>query len=484
VAATKVARHAETKMTEIYADTALAGSVRYAGEVAARLDRLPFTRTLWRLVFLISLGGVFELYDLFMTAYIAPGLVRSGLFGNNTVGLFGISGLGFFVFCTFAGMWVGCIGFGFIADRLGRRSIFTFSLVWYSLATAIMACQTTAAGVDLWRFIAAIGVGLEQVTIDTFLTELVPPQGRGKAFAFYQFIEFLIVPVVALLGWLLVPISPFGFDGWRWVAMIAAVGALAAWWLRLGLPESPRWLALHGHEDKAERIMRDLETKIARDVGVAALPPAPPSEPVTGDGKFSELLRAPYAKRTLVLSVFNLMQTIAFYGFGAWVPTLLIAKGIHVTTSLQYAFIIALANPVGPLLGILIADKMERKWQIVSAGVGIGIFMLFFASQTSPALIIFFGVLVTLFNNWISFVFHGYQAEQYPTRIRARAIGFVYSWSRVSAAMAGLLIGFFLHEGGTMGVAIFIGGAMVVMIIAVGGFGPRTLHRRLEDISR
>ncbi len=84
-----------------------------------------------------------------------------------------------------------------------------------------------------------------------------------------------------------------------------------------------------------------------------------------------------------MLSIFNLMQTIAFYGFGSWVPTLLVAKGIQITTSLQYAFIIAIANPIGPLLGMLVADRMERKWQIVSAGLGIGIFMFLFAVQSS-----------------------------------------------------------------------------------------------------
>ncbi len=154
-------------------------------------------------------------------------------------------------------------------------------------------------------------------------------------------------------------------------------------------------------------------------------------------GRFGELFQPPYLKRTVVMSVFNAMQTIAFYGFGSWVPTLLIAKGIHVTTSLQYAFIIALANPVGPLLGYGIADRIERKWQIVAAGAitGVGIFL--FARQDVAALVILFGVLVTLANNWLSFTFHGYQAEQFPTRIRARAVGFVYSWSRVSAALAG-----------------------------------------------
>jgi putative MFS transporter len=455
-----------------------------ASLIAARLDRLPFTRTLWRLVFLISLGGACELYDLFLTAYITPGLVASGLFASSTAGLFGINGVGFFVFCNFAGMFAGCMGFGSVADRFGRRSIFIFSLIWYSVATAIMAFQHSAASIDAWRFIAGIGIGLEQVTIDTFLPEFVPPKSRGRAFATYQFIEFCVVPLVALLGWLLVPKQPFGLDGWRWVTLIGSVGALGAWWLRRGLPESPRWLAVHGREAEADRIVAELEAAVAKDTGAPLPQPGTPIETVAGTSSFREILQPPYRKRTLVLSIFNLMQTIAFYGFGSWVPTLLIAKGIQVTTSLEYAFIIAIANPIGPLLGMLVADRMERKWQIVSAGVGIGVFTYLFANQASAAVVIFFGVLVTLSNNWMSFAFHNYQGELFPTRMRARAVGFVYGWSRVSAAFAGLLIGFFLREGGATAVALFIGAAMVVMTITIGGFGPRTRHLALEEISR
>jgi putative MFS transporter len=197
-----------------------------------------------------------------------------------------------------------------------------------------------------------------------------------------------------------------------------------------------------------------------------------------------EIFAAPYAGRTAMLSVFNLMQSIAFYGFGSWVPSLLIAKGIHVTTSLEYAFIIALANPLGPLLGFFIADRTERKWQLVIAGLSVAVCMLLFAFQSDAAFVIFFGVLVTLSNNWISFATHNYQAELYPTRIRARAVGFVYSWSRLSAALAGLLIGFFLQQGGTLGVALFIGAAMMVMVITIALFGPRTRGLSLETISR
>ncbi|HEY2845349.1 MAG TPA: MFS transporter, partial [Bryobacteraceae bacterium] len=249
------------------------------------------------------------------------------------------------------------------------------------------------------------------------------------------------------------------------------------------LPESPRWLALHGREKEAERVMSDLEARVERDTGASLSPPAPPVPVKQGSSSFREIFRPPYGKRTLVMSVFNLMQTIGFYGFGSWVPTLLIAKGINITTSLEYSFIIAIANPIGPLLGMLVADRMERKWQLVSAGFCIGTFMYLFAIQESFAMVILFGVLVTLSNNWMSFSLHNYQGELFPTRIRARAVGFVYSWSRVSAAFASLLIAFFLKEGGTPSVALFIAAAMAVMILTIGIFGPRTRDLTLEEIS-
>jgi putative MFS transporter len=122
-----------------------------AGELAARLDRLPITRHIWVLVTLISLGGAFEFYDLFLTAYIAPGLVKAGYFRPESLGPFsvlapyGVAGVGTFVFAMFAGLFVGAIFLGHFADRYGRRTVFTFSLIWYSITTAIMAFQTSGS---------------------------------------------------------------------------------------------------------------------------------------------------------------------------------------------------------------------------------------------------------------------------------------------------------------------------------------------------
>ena len=126
---------------------------------------------------------------------------------------------------------------------------------------------------------------------------------------------------------------------------------------------------------------------------------------------------------------------------------MLIAKGIKVATSLEYSFIIAIANPVGPLLCTLIADRIERKWQVCLGAVGIGVFAMLFANSEVPAMLILLGVLVILCNNLLSYSFHSYQSELFPTRIRSRVIGFAYSWSRLSAALSGLVVAFLLPSG-------------------------------------
>jgi putative MFS transporter len=450
-----------------------------AAAIAARLDVLPGNRRIWTLVVLLSLGGCFEYFDLFLTGYVAPGLIRSHLFVATTAGFFGNNGIASFVAAFFIGLFIGTILFGFVADRFGRRMIFTVSLICYSLCTLVMAFQHSAGAINLWRLLAGIGIGVELVTIDTYISELMPKALRGRAFVINAAIQFSILPVAAALAWWLVPQAPLGIAGWRWLVIIGALGAVAIWFIRRPLPESPRWLAAHGRVAEADRIVSWLEGGVVR----AAPLPAVAEEMPVARGRLREIWQPAYRSRTIMLILFNVFQAVGYYGFANWVPTLLIRHGITVTHSLEYTFVIAIAAPFAPLLFYRLADRVERKWLVMASAAAVAIFGLGFGMVRSPAAVISLGVLVTVANNVLSFAFHSYQAELYPTRIRAVAVGFVYSWSRLSVVFMAFVIAFTLRDFGVPGVFVLIAGSMVVVIAVTGLLGPRTRHRSLEEIA-
>ena len=440
------------------------------------------TRHIWTRVTLIALGGLFEVYDLFFTGYIAPGLFADKIFTSTTTSLFGMTGLASFIAALFTGLFIGTIACSFLADKFGRRAIFTYSLLWYSACTLILAFQDTANGINLWRLIGGIGIGVELVTIDSYISELVPKSSRGKAFAFQQGVGFLAVPLVALLAWLLVPQTVMGLSGWRWVVIFGSCGALVIWVLRRQLPESPRWLAQHGRLAEAEQVIGAIEARVAIENGGTLPPPGAPIPEATHEGRYAEVFAPAYLSRTLMMTVVSFGSTIGFYGFANWVPTLLIAKAswspvarIHLHHARLPCFAIA---------SVLFADRMERKWQVALSSLGMAVCGVIFSLQTSAAALIVLGVIQTSLLTWLSFSYHNYMAEIYPTRIRARAVGFVYSWSRFSTIFTGFFIAFFLSSFGVTGVFLLIGGAMVVVAATILLFGPRTNQLSLEEISR
>src|SRR3984957_288061 len=330
--------------------------------LTARLDRLPMTRSLWIMAILLTFGGFFDGYAIGLIGALGPGLMKAQIFSSTTVSFFGMTGFASFVASLFAGFFVASLFVSYVADRLGRRAIFAYALLWFGIANLIMAMQTTADGVNFWRFVSALGVGLELVTVDAYLSELVPKKTRGAAFAFLQAMSAIAFLVSYFLSWQLIPTNIWGYDGWRWVVWIGSIGAVVIWWIRLGLPESPRWLAQQGRMEEAERVMAHIEARVTADIGRPLPEPERPHYQDPRKGSVWELFSPRYIRRTIMLILFNFFQTVCFYVFVAWTPTLLIAKGIHITQSLEYSTIINVAAVIFPLLIMLFADKIERKW--------------------------------------------------------------------------------------------------------------------------
>jgi putative MFS transporter len=458
-------------------------AVTAAERLTARLDRLPMTRSLWIMAILLTFGGFFDGYAIGLIGALGPGLFKAKIFTPTTVSFFGLTGFASFVAALFAGLFVASLFVSYIADRFGRRAVFTYSLIWFGVANLIMGMQTTADGVNLWRFISALGVGLELVTVDAYLSELVPKRVRGTAFAFLQAMSAIAFLVSYFLSWQLIPNSPFGYDGWRWVAWIGSIAAVVVWWIRLGLPESPRWLAQQGRMEEAEHVMSGIEARVIADYGRPLPEPEQPHFQDPRKGSLMEIFSPRYLRRTIMLMLFNFFQTVGFYGFVAWTPTLLIAKGIHITESLKYSTIINIAAVAFPMLIMLFADKLERKWHSAASCLAIAVFGILFANAESTSTLIILGACLAMSTQWLSFGLHNYQAELYPTRIRARGVGFVYSWSRLSGILTPFLVAFFLRDFGATGVFVFVAACMGVVILSVGLLGPRTKMLEVEAIA-
>ena len=442
--------------------------------IAARIERLPLGKFHRRFIALVSLGTFFDLYDIFVVAYIGAALQQSGFLSLKQFSVFVASG--------FLGMFFGTIFFGMGSDRWGRRVAFITLLLIYSVFTLAGAFAPSAGWLIATRFFAGLGIGAEIVVIGAYVTELVPSHARGRYVAITQVAGFMAVPVAAILARLLVP-THFLMAGWRWVMVIGASGALLTWWFRRRLPESPRWLESQGLTAEANEVMRALEAESLSGVASELANQTHESVPRSREpGRFAELWRPPYLRRTVMLILFQLLQTIGFYGFANWAPTFLLKRGFSLLHSLEYTMLIALVSPVGPILAAWTSDRLERKWTIVVLALLVAALGLGFGSAGTPAAVVTFGALLTLCNYWFSAAFHAFQAELFPTRIRATGLGFTYSWSRLSAAFTSLLIGAVLAHG-VPAVFALLAAAMTGVAVIIAVLGPRTNRVALEELS-
>jgi putative MFS transporter len=392
----------------------------------------------------VGLGLFFDFFDVFLAGVIGTVLTASFHLSQTLLPVV----LG----SSFLGMFFGATCMGSIADRVGRRPAYLINLAVYSLFTLAGAFSVNPLMLTTTRFLAGIGIGAEVPLSDAYLSELLPAKHRGRLIAWAYTIGFIGIPAVGLLARILVPLSPLGIAGWRWLFVAGSLGAVIVWVLRRGLPESPRWLESTGRTRKA----------------------AP---------SFRILFTGQYRARTFMLWVFHVFQTVGYYGFGTIVPLVLAAKGFSVLTSLTYTSVAFLGYPAGSLLSLLFVERMERRWLIVGSALFMAIFGLMLGYATTATAIVSFGLLYTITSNIFSNAFHIFQGEIFPTSIRATATGSAYGLSRLSSALMPFVLIPVLQRFGAAVMFATIAGAMIIVIADIAWFAPRTTGLTLEEIN-
>ncbi|QKT08619.1 MFS transporter [Gordonia sp. X0973] len=456
-------------------DAASATSPDGAATIAARMDRLPITPLHRRVTAVIGLGLFFDLYEVFLAGTLSATL-------KHKFNLDG-TGLTLLLSSAFLGMFLGAIVIGRISDRLGRRPAFLLSMSVYSVFTFAAAFSPNPATLVALRFLAGTGIGAEPPVSDTYLGDMLPPRYRGRFTAWAYTLSFLAVPAAGFLGFYLVPRAPFGFDGWRWMFLFGALGAVIMFFARRGLPESPRWLASVGRHDEADAIVTGMEDA-ARERGLP-LPPPVATASAADDERVGlrDLLRPALRGRTVMMVVMQFFQTWGYYGFGTLVPIVLVGKGYDVVTSLGFLGVTYLGYPVGSLISLPIIDRVERKYLIVASVTLMAVFGVAFGFADGTAMILVLGFAYTAVSNIFSNAYHVYQAEVFPTRVRGTASSWAYSLSRLSSALMPFILVPVLHHGGSGALFAVVAAAMAMVALSVGLLGPRTTGRALGEVN-
>ncbi|MEV0369641.1 MFS transporter [Streptomyces sp. NPDC050636] len=442
---------------------------------AARLDRLPPSRWHRRITLIVGIGAFFDLYEIFLGGVLGAVLAEQWHLGHTDKSWVIASG--------FLGMFVGANVLSVLADRFGRRRMFMVNLGAYSVFSLLCAFAPDLHWLLALRFLSGLGLGAELVLVDTYLAEFLPRAVRGRYIAYAYTLGFFAVPVVALLGARLVAAhQPLGIDGWRWLLVAGALGAAFIQLMRRQLPESPRWLTIHGRGEEAGRIVTGIEERVARETGVS-LPSVPAVEAVPERKvPLRDMFGTDFRRRTVMWWIFQVLQTVGYYGFGALAPVVLTAKGHTVTESLLYAALSFCGYPIGSALSLPLIDRIERRTLIIAAALGIAGCGLAFGFASASWAVVTFGFALTVCSNIFSNAFHVYQTELFPTGLRSSAIGIAYSLSRLTSVVLPFIALSVLADLGAA--AVFTGSAvlMVLLCLDVALLGPRSTGRSLERI--
>jgi putative MFS transporter len=450
---------------------AYAASANAALNVRGRLDRLPFTSVHRLTVAALAFAYFFELGDLNTFAFAAPELIKEWHLSVSVIAT--ITSM------SFAGMFLGATLGGWFADKVGRKRALICSVAVYTLFSLLNACAWDVVSLGAMRFITGVGLSAVTIIANTYISEFFPTASRGRYMAIVFTIGVVGIPVTAWVARFLVPVAPWG---WRLVFIWGALGACALL-LMNRMVESPRWLQAHGRLREADGVLLRLEQLAERQVGKLHPPSVTNDNVLLGGMPYGTLFKAGYARRTIMLSAIWIFQTLGFYGFASWVPTLLTKEGFSVVHSLAYTSVMTIGSPLGALMASFMADRMDRKWFITVDAVAIAVCGLLYGFSREAGLIMLFGFLTAFFLQAFPTILSSYTPELFPTGMRSSGMGFTYGVGRLSNVIGPFIVSTLYASVGYQAVFIYIAGAWLAAGCIVGLFGPLTTRRTLEELS-
>lgn len=436
---------------------------------ANRLDRLPISRFHKVTLVAISFAYFFEFADINTFAVTVPKLIK--LWGVT------INQVAYVTSLSFVGMFFGSLVAGWIADRWGRKKALVGTVLWFALFSLASVFAWDVLSLGVLRVLTSAGLAAMTVVAVVYLNEIFPAAVRGKYQAYALVIGICGTPVTNFIASLVVPLTDWS---WRLVYLWGSLGILLLAFAPF-LKESPRWYESKGEYDKADAVLSEIEAQVTAQKGPLPDPGPPVTVAKQTKAEWSLLLQKKYLAPTILLSVLWVTQTIGFFGFSSWAPTLLAQEGLSVEKALFYVALTTVGAPLGCFLASLVTDRFERKWLLVAFGTMIAICGLFYGLTFNPIYIVVFGFLVNFFERTYTALAYAYSPEVFDTRARSLGTAVSYGLGRLSNAVGPLIIAFLYNRSGYQSVFYFIAGTWLVGAIALALFGPNTRQARLAQ---
>ena len=478
------------------AKTAAAGTARLRTietDIPARMDRLPWSR--WHWMIIIGLGTVWILDGLAVTIVGAIGgrLTEPGSGLELSPTEVGAAGSAYIV-----GACLGALYFGRLADRLGRKKLFMITLGVFLLGSVLTAFSTNVIWFIVCRFITGAGVGGEYSAIHSAVDELIPARVRGAVDLIIGGSYWIGTILGSLASVVLLNPNFFALNiGWRLAFGLAFVMGFAILLVRRNVPESPRWLFLHGQDEEAERVTRDIERQVVAATGQELIPPRRTirvkQRPPMGIGEIARVVFRMYPKRTFVgLALFTGQAFLYNAIFFTYALVLTEIYGVGASNVGWYLVPFAIGNFLGPLLLGRFFDTVGRKPMIAGTYVLSGLLLvvtgwlfdqgvLNAVTQTIAWCVIFFFASAGASAAYLTV------SEIFPMETRAMAIAFFYATGTIIGGFGGpLLFGALIQSGQPR--QIFIGYIVGAVVMIIGGIvqwtmGVEAAQRDLEDIA-
>lgn len=443
------------------------------GEVAARLERLPWTRYQRGLFLVIATAWLFDSIDLgALTFLLATISVEFGLTPLQA-GLVGSA--------TFAGMFIGAVGAGILADRFGRLAVFKYSIIVWGAASVLLAMSWDFASLASFRLLLGIGMGAEFPVAAALLSEFMPAAKRGRYVALMEG-TWPIGFVLAGIGSLVLLSTTLG---WRGFFLAQALLAVVALIVRRNLPESPRWQVSRGRHAEALATLEHVEGRTEAALGHPLPAPGPiddrdPSGQQTG---LRALFTGGYRTRTLATWTMWFCLLGGYYGLTTWIGKLLADAGHDVVRSVGYIVLMALWGIPGFLTAAWLIERIGRKFCLVGFSLSSAAAAYFYGNASGVTELIVSGSFLQFFFFGMFSSIFAYTPELFPTRARAVGMGSATAAGRLGAIAGPVVVPVVIAAQGpglvfAVSAVLFVVGSVVAML-----FLPETRQAVLEDIS-